>query len=939
MTLDQRHVYQDPSVKHMVPRISVIIPLEYHRGMAEACIRGWVAEQDYPRHLYRVLIGVPSDFDRDELQEIRSILTDDDLFLEFDQQHDMTLIENVACQADTGLLLFSESHCIPETDALSYLVGVADARPDWAAFSAPTHGLTSNLLSRIECDIYSKDIRGKLQSHDWLRVLDQCFVIRREAYDAVGGFRGEFGHFAEWLFAATMRTLGLTLGVADRAVVKHGYIGEYDDLESFTVDFAYGQIKYLHENSEEPAATLFPAIPELETMLHQTKDERIRLKSYPAKDKVQVLWLAIRKALHKESLGSVGSYFVWASKCRAMSYSGSRALLEEATKAASEARKRLDLAIAAENSRAAHHLFVDWFSRLVQKGRYSYLAEHSGATSESAVNRVNNFARYGKWRAAGGFSHAKVFGMHDAEGTEQGTIRWTLPCFQIILPLHGGGMRRIALEWSAARPLNPTEIARVRLNGKTLPRAAIKIQSTCLFIDVVIDATGWHEIAVTVYPFQGKEDGRIFGLPLKAVNWLSVDQAAKCDLPKEASLYFLHVMKCGGTTANILAANGFSSSENFSPYAGAYVSEDFLLHPHAACRMPFYAGHFAWTVPAAFGSGDLRVTTMLRHPVDRLLSMYYYSRQHNRINNGLTFEEWIRSEIRFRDTMVRYFSADSADDERIGAEAVSQRARAVLAEARSNLRTCAAIGLTEEMEDSINLMAHELGFLPPEHVGRFNPTESRADVSSVAPDFLKKLEEWFAPDFALYAEAQALFKEHRAALHAELFSNSITPATSQVRAELRQRYLKRLNAELEQQQERKEYHWTAADVFHGENLHAREQHQGYVLRWTAPGEAARFYLPIQRSGAWNLEIELHPAADMEKVRECRLAIDRVFLSDLVQKKTENGFSLAAKIVFGENLSAGNGMPELMIEVPVSRSKDDFRWLGIPLLGIRLLPVF
>lgn len=508
-----------PADGHAMPRISVIIPLEYHRGLATACIRGWVVEQDFPRHQYRVLIGVPANFDRNELEEIRSFLADGDLLLEFDQQHDMALIEEVACQASSGLLLFSESHCIPEPDALSYLVGIADANPDWDGFSAPTHGLTDNLLSRIECDIYSNDIRGKLQSHDWLRVLDQCFVIRRAAYDAAGGFRGEFGHFAEWLFAATMKMLGLKLGVAERAVVSHGYIGEYDELEAFTVDFSYGQIKYLHQHSREAAAMLFPKIPELETVLAQSPQERDRLMSYPAADCWKTLGLALRKILHGESAGPLRSYISWVMKSRDMSHADSRKHLESAINEASEVRGRLEKAVASEDAVMARHRFIEWFSCLVRKGRYTYLAETQQEISWRADARTDSFGQGGSWRAARGVSCAQIFGTHDAEGTEQGEINWTLPCFQLMLPLHAGGSRRIVLEWTATRPINPTEILAVRLNGQVQPRSSISVAPTSLVIDADIHVTGWHELAITVYPFKGGEDGRLLGVPLQSVRW------------------------------------------------------------------------------------------------------------------------------------------------------------------------------------------------------------------------------------------------------------------------------------------------------------------------------------------------------------------------------------------------------------------------------------
>ena len=236
-------------------RVAVVIPLGLDRGIGVDCIRGWALEQDLPRERYQLLLGAPPDLDAKKREQIQRMLAPWDVMVALHDSHDMRLVEHAAGRADADLLLFSESHCIPQPDAVSYLVEQIDGHPDWAALSAPTRALADNPLAEIERDVYSRDIHGKL-SHDWLRVLDQCFLIRREAYDLTGGFRGAYGHFAEWLLAAAMRLRGLRIGVAERAVVSHKYIGDYDELERFTTDFAYGQIKYLHECRHEPAASL-----------------------------------------------------------------------------------------------------------------------------------------------------------------------------------------------------------------------------------------------------------------------------------------------------------------------------------------------------------------------------------------------------------------------------------------------------------------------------------------------------------------------------------------------------------------------------------------------------------------------------------------------------------------------------------------------------------
>jgi hypothetical protein len=272
---------------------------------------------------------------------------------------------------------------------------------------------------------------------------------------------------------------------------------------------------------------------------------------------------------------------------------------------------------------------------------------------------------------------------------------------------------------------------------------------------------------------------------------LSVDQPVSQPVPSGASRYFLHVHKCGGTAAAITAANGFAVSACFSPYAGAYYPDEFLHHPARHDRVEFYVGHFAWEVPAAFPEGEVRVTTLLRHPVDRMLSYFHYLLQHRRVSKGRCFEDWVRSDMRFENTMTRQFIAGAVFDENTGAEAILASAQSVLAEALGNLRRCVVVGLTEEMDDSINLFANELGFLAPQKLARYNKTESRSDVASLTPTFLSALEHWLAPDFALYEEAQAIFKLHRATLQAKLFGDQTERTSEQIRLEQRRRHLKR----------------------------------------------------------------------------------------------------------------------------------------------------
>src|SRR3989344_4952052 len=231
----------------------VIIPVEYHRGQAVECVRGWTQEQDYPADRYQIILCAPNTLKPELEAEIRSLLRPWDRLEKRPLNHDVTLVAEAARLAESELLLFTESHCVPKKTALSSLLAVAAEHPEWSGFSCHTAPITHNLLSEIEAEIYVTHIRQELESSGGLKVIDQCFLIRRAAYFEAGGFRPSFGHFAEWLLAAELHRLGKTIGFYPHTVIGHYYIGDLNELGAFTTDFARGQIKYLAECGGEPA--------------------------------------------------------------------------------------------------------------------------------------------------------------------------------------------------------------------------------------------------------------------------------------------------------------------------------------------------------------------------------------------------------------------------------------------------------------------------------------------------------------------------------------------------------------------------------------------------------------------------------------------------------------------------------------------------------------
>lgn len=231
------------------PLFSIIIPLEFHRGQWEHAWRAW-SEQTVDKSLYEIILVVPPDFPK---REELCAFGDFRVRFEFvDCRHDIGLCAAGATRALGDYLFFTESHCRPEPDVLELCIRAFADHPDWAGFSCRSVPVCHNRLSKAEAEMYQADIEFGMKVHPWLKVLDQCFVTRREAYEQCGGFHPELGHFAEWVLAAGYHARGYTLGYLEEARFHHYYVGKLDELKTFTLDFVQGEIRFFSEGSRDP---------------------------------------------------------------------------------------------------------------------------------------------------------------------------------------------------------------------------------------------------------------------------------------------------------------------------------------------------------------------------------------------------------------------------------------------------------------------------------------------------------------------------------------------------------------------------------------------------------------------------------------------------------------------------------------------------------------
>lgn len=500
--------------------ISILIPVEFHRGQAAECIQRWAQDQDYPAENYELIVCAPDTLDSETEQQIRQVLRPWDRLLKRPFQHDMPLVALAARLSANELLLFTESHCLPTSDALSTLLAVAAGHPQWAGFSCPTTPVVHNPLSQVEAEIYGSHIQRELESPGWLKVMDQCFVVRREAYFAAGGVRHEFGHFAEWLLAAEMHRRGLVVGMHPTRVLRHYYVGDLPELEAFTLDFAYGQIKYMAECRSEPASRYFSDIPELDEFLQRKRKDYRHLFGL----KARVLRTAVAQRLPwqpREGDRGLPLRSLWDDCVEAAVQAWLPWIPERrATKKARRAEHRLSKAIDEQDMHGARHAFVAWFGALVAVSRQRFLRDNPDL--RETFSRGDDFPAEGVWfpeGAAPGGREVEFLGFYESEKiSDEMKIRWSHIAASVWLPL-GPGRSSLVVEWHETRVLRPDELLRIEFNGACAPSAAVTLDAHRLVVETNVASKGWYRLDFSILPFLAPGDPRLLGLPVTAIRW------------------------------------------------------------------------------------------------------------------------------------------------------------------------------------------------------------------------------------------------------------------------------------------------------------------------------------------------------------------------------------------------------------------------------------
>jgi hypothetical protein len=232
----------------------------------------------------------------------------------------------------------------------------------------------------------------------------------------------------------------------------------------------------------------------------------------------------------------------------------------------------------------------------------------------------------------------------------------------------------------------------------------------------------------------------------------------------ERPVVFLHVMKCGGTSVRAGLATGLTGARHgpavveldgraAKAAAGGTIIDDWafrdaLLSYVLATQDPAVVmGHFRYRNRHAPLLERAHVVTVLRDPVERLLSLYRYRRYGAGVDLPLSrsLEEQVSSD-RWVGEGHRYVSTFCGRDD------LDPRSDAAVAASVANLRRFALVGAAEQLDRFGERLSALVGVPITFPVLNASPAPEPEPTSEIDPHLLTRLRDLCAADAEVYAQ-------------------------------------------------------------------------------------------------------------------------------------------------------------------------------------------
>ncbi|QDV72412.1 glycosyltransferase family A protein [Botrimarina mediterranea] len=238
------------------PLLSVVAPLDEHRGVAIAAISSWLAQDS--ASLARCELIVVADGSEPELeQEISSMLRQQDRLLRSESGNLFSSYNAAAEAARAPALLFTESHVVAEEDCLSAVLREIETSDPPTAVLA-SGGLYAGRFPETIDRLFDDELPRRL-AQGWDTMVVRGTLVKRCLWKSLGGFQDQYGHYASLLFGAAMSQAGVPSRMIEEARVLHGNEGSFAELRAPLLEFGRMEVRFRAENPHSPLLDRLPA--------------------------------------------------------------------------------------------------------------------------------------------------------------------------------------------------------------------------------------------------------------------------------------------------------------------------------------------------------------------------------------------------------------------------------------------------------------------------------------------------------------------------------------------------------------------------------------------------------------------------------------------------------------------------------------------------------
>jgi len=238
---------------------------------------------------------------------------------------------------------------------------------------------------------------------------------------------------------------------------------------------------------------------------------------------------------------------------------------------------------------------------------------------------------------------------------------------------------------------------------------------------------------------------------------------------KDQTLIFMHIAKAGGSTLHTIIDKEYSELVHFMSRGPKDIDKFKMLSAKEKEKIGILKGHMNFGLHELL-SKSCTYITMLRDPIERVLSHYYFI---ERDRGHFLHKEYKSTNMNLKDFI--YKTTDNDNGQTRAFAGVSDTYSLLKSEqkiipfgecsseifetAKKNLKRFAVVGLMERFDETLILFKRALGWSSPPLYTKQNVTVGRPSKEDLSPDILALIEENNKFDIELYKHATNLFEE------------------------------------------------------------------------------------------------------------------------------------------------------------------------------------